>query len=95
MPRSRILTDAQVALLEARRRSLGLSLPNLRARFARALGADGAFASKSTIRTRLNRVIKVRMRCPTSEETLIALAVSLEWSIVELEAELDGAELIG
>ena len=95
MPRSRILTDAQVALLDERRRALGLSARMWRDRFGEALGRDGAVASKSTTRTRLNRVISVRMRCPASEETLIAVAVSLEWSIADLEAEFEGVELVG
>ncbi len=36
---------------------------------------------------RLDRVLNARMRCPTSEETPIAL----EWTLLELEAALEGA----
>ncbi len=91
MLRSRRLTDAEIAILEKRARALGLSPRRLLERFGEALKRDGIAPAPGSIKTRLDRVLNPRMRCPTSEETFLALAAALEWSRVELDTALEGA----
>ena len=89
--RSRMLSDAQVALLEARRKALDLSIPRFRERFDEALRRDGIHLADNSVRMRLDRVLNPRLRCPTTEQTLLALARALDWSILVLEAKLEEA----
>ena len=88
---SRLLTDGQVAILEARRKALGLSPRSFRERVAAALKKEGCVHTDNSVKMRIDRVINARMRRPTSEETLLAIATALESTLLELEAALDGA----
>ncbi len=90
--RSRMLTDAQVAMLELHRKALELSLPSFRLRFDEALQRDGIHLAENSVRMRLDRVLNPRLRCPTTEQTLMALARALGMSILELEAKLEEAD---
>lgn len=45
----------------------------------------------NSVRMRFDRVFNPRLRRPTTEPTLLALARALEWSILELEAKLEEA----
>lgn len=42
----------------------------------------------ASARMRLDRVLNPRLRRPTSEATLIALAAALDWTFLDLEAAL-------
>ena len=87
---SRMLTDGQVAILEAQRKALGLSQRAFRAKgVGPTLKNEGCVHSDNSVKMRIDRVINARMRCPTSEETLLAIATALEWTLLELEAALD------
>jgi hypothetical protein len=88
-PRSILLSDRQVALLETRRRALGLSGLALLERFELALSSKFGCPTRSTARMRLDRVLHRTMRRPTSEATRLALARALDWRLEELEAHLD------
>ena len=75
--RSRMLSDAEVALLEARRKALDLSLPRFRERFDEGLRRDGVNLADNSVRMRLDRVLNPRLRRPATEQTLRALAWAL------------------
>ena len=79
-----MLSDAEVARLEARGKWLGLSRRMLLERFAAALKRDGIAPTPNSVKMRLDRVLNPRMRRPTSDETLLALATALDWSVLEL-----------
>lgn len=83
-----------MAPLEARGKELGLSRRSLLERFGAALKSDGIAPAPNSVKMRLDRVLNPRMRCPTSDETLLALAIALEWTFLDLEAVLEGAELV-
>ena len=60
-------------------------------RVAAALQKEGCAATPDSVKKRVDRVFNPRMRCPTSEETLFAIALALEWTLPEMEAALESA----
>jgi hypothetical protein len=87
-----MLSNAQVARLETRRKMLGLSRAGLLKRFEAALQREGCVHTLSSAKMRLDRVLNPRLRRPATEPTLMALASALEWTFPELEAELQLTE---
>lgn len=85
---SRNLNDAQIKRLELRRKILGLTRADLLHRFEEALRRQGCVHTLGAARMPLDRVFNPRLRRPTSEATLVALASALEWTLLELESEL-------
>jgi hypothetical protein len=85
---SQNLTDAQIQQLELRRKMLGRTRTDLLHRFEEALRGQGCVHTLAAARMRLDRVLNPRLRRPTSEATLIALASALGWTLLELEAAL-------
>lgn len=85
---SQILTDAQAALLQERRKRLGLSRSMLLQKFEAALQREGCVHSLASAKMRLDRVLNPYLRRPATEATLTALAAALSWTLLELEAAL-------
>jgi hypothetical protein len=79
------LSNAQVAELESRRKTLGLTRATFLRKFESALRDAGCIHTDAAVKMRLNRVFNPRMRRPMSEETEIALAVALDWNLSQLE----------
>src|SRR5436190_21477918 len=91
MPRSSRglrLSNAQVALLESRRKTLGLTRMMLLHRFEETLKKGGCIHTDKAVEMRLNRIFNRRMRRPMSEETEMALAAALDWSVPEFESAI-------
>lgn len=85
-----MLSNPQVARIHRRRKALGLTMPDLLARFADALRRAGSVHTTAAAKMRLDRVLNPRMRKPVSEETKRALARALEWTLEELEQSVEG-----
>jgi len=85
---SQTLSDARVARLEDRRKTLGLSRRALLLRFEEALQRDGYVHSLASAKMRLDRVVNPYLRRPVSEATLLALASALDWTLPELEGAI-------
>lgn len=82
------LSDAQVAQLEAHRKTLGLTQRALLQKFEEALNKDGCIHTPAAGKMRLDRVFNRRMRRPMSEDTKSALAAALDWSVPQLESAI-------
>lgn len=80
-----LLSDAQVALIERRRKALDLPTSALAGRFAAALKSSGCNQTPASAKRRLDRVLNPRMRRPISEETRNALAHALDWSFGDFD----------
>ena len=89
---SQLLSDAQISRLETRRKILGLTRAALLNRFEEALQREGCVHTFASARMRLDRVLNPRLRRPTSEATLIALAAALDWTFLDVEAALEITE---
>lgn len=85
---SEILSDAQVALIERRRKTLGVTCGALLERFERALKTAGYVHTEAAAKMRLDRILNPRMRRPMSEPTKAALAQALDWTVPEFEAAI-------
>jgi len=90
------LSNAQVARLEERQKALGLTQPELLARFDAALKNAGCvYDGIGAAKMRLDRVFNPRMRRGISEGTKAAVAHALGWNVPEFEAAIsekkDGA----
>lgn len=88
---SQMLSDAQVAQLETRRKMLGLSRSALLLKFEAALQREGCVHALSSAKMRLDRVLNPHLRRPASETTLLALATALDWTLPQLEEEMQSA----
>jgi thiamine pyrophosphate-dependent acetolactate synthase large subunit-like protein len=85
------LSDAQVAKIEARRRTLNLTREKLLERFDQFLKEAGfVYDGLGAAKMRLDRVLNPRMRRPISESTKVALAQALGWTIAQFEKALSG-----
>jgi hypothetical protein len=90
---SELLSDAQVARLEKRRKELNLTRDELLQRFDRALRATGCvYDDVGAAKMRLDRVFNSRMRKPISERTKAALAHALDLTLVQFEQTISGKE---
>jgi hypothetical protein len=85
-----LLSDAQVARIKDRQKELGLTSEQFFQRFKDALKElKGAVHSDSAVKMRLDRIFYSRMRCPTSEATKLALARTLDWTLLGFEKAID------
>jgi hypothetical protein len=81
-----LLSDAQVARIQRRQKEIGLTSAQFLGRFKEALKEEtGVVQSHSAVKMRLDRIFYSRMRRPMSETTKLALARTLEWTLLELE----------
>lgn len=81
-----LLSDAQVARIKDRQKELGLTTEQFFQRFKEALKElTGAVQSDSAVKMRLDRIFYSRMRCPMSETTKLALARTLDWTLLGFE----------
>jgi hypothetical protein len=85
---SELLSHLQVAQLETRRKSQGLTRAMLLDRFEEALKEAGCVHTAAAAKMRLDRVFNPRMRRPISESTKAALACALGWNLRQLENAL-------
>lgn len=92
---SEMLSDAQVAQIERRRKALLVSRSVFCERFAAALKGLGGNQTAESAKKRLDRVINPRMRRPLSDETKTALATALDWTVEEFETRISGVAAAG
>src|SRR6476469_1226913 len=86
-----LLSDAQVARIQRRKKECGLTSDQFLERFKEALKeVTGVVQSNSAVKMRLDRVFYSRMRRPLSETTKLALAQTLGWTLVEFEDAIAG-----
>jgi mttA/Hcf106 family len=81
-----LLSDAQVARIQRRKKECGLTSDQFLGRFKEALKEiTGVVQSHSAVKMRLDRVFYSRMRRPLSDTTKLALARALGWTLLEFE----------
>jgi hypothetical protein len=86
-----LLSDAQVARIQRRKKECGLTSDQFLGRFKDALKeATGVVQSNSAVKMRLDRVFYSRMRRPLSDPTKLALAQALGWTLLEFEDAVSG-----
>ena len=86
-----LLSDAQVARIQRRKKECGLTSEQFLGRFKEALKEiTGVVQSHSAVKMRLDRVFYSRMRRPLSDTTKLALAHTLGWTLLEFEEAIAG-----
>src|SRR5436190_21542522 len=86
-----LLSDAQVARIQRRKKECGLTSDQFLGRFKKALKEiTGVVQSHSAVKMRLDRVFYSRMRRPLSDTTKLALAHALGWTVLEFEEAIAG-----
>jgi hypothetical protein len=86
-----LLSDAQVARIQRRKKECGLTSDQFLGRFKEALKEiTGVVQSHSAVKMRLDRVFYSRMRRPLSDTTKLALAHTLGWTLLEFDEAIAG-----
>ena len=86
-----LLSDAQVAAIQRRKKDCGLTSEQFVGRFKEALKEiTGVVQSHAAVKMRLDRVFYSRMRRRLSDTTKLALARTLEWSLLDFDKAIAG-----